>query len=234
MKYTQINNIILIGTSHIAQESVKNVAKVIKHFAKEHEVVVGVELDTHRFRSLVSKQQRNYFPSWQNVRMFGITGTLFALVAGYVSQKLGEHVGAQPGDDMRSAIFTAKKFDCTIALLDQPIQITLHRFSKAVTWREKLRFIADIFSGIFFPGRTLEKYGVEEFDLRKVPSEKIIKNMVAHVKNRYPYVYCVLIDERNRYMVRKIQKFQKNYPDKMLIAVVGAGHEEGMVRLLSP
>jgi pheromone shutdown protein TraB len=232
MKYTQIDNVILIGTSHIAKESVKNVAAVIKHFSKVGEVVVGVELDKYRFHALVRKEKRSYMPSWQNVRAFGVAGTLFAMLAGYVSHKLGEQVGAQPGDDMLSAIFTAKKLDLTIALLDQPVQITLRRFSQAITWTEKFRFVGDVLQGLFFPRRMLEKYGVEHFDLAKVPSKKIIAQLVSHVETRYPNVYGVLIGERNRFMVRKIKNFQRKYPDKMIIAVVGAGHEAGMERLL--
>jgi pheromone shutdown protein TraB len=232
MKYTKIDNVVLIGTSHIARESVKNVAAVIKHFAEEHSVVVGVELDKYRFRALLDNRRRSYMPTLQNVRMFGVTGTIFALLAGYVSDKLGKHVGAKPGDDMLSAIFTAKKLDLTIALVDQPVQITLRRFSQAITWREKGRFVWDIVQGLFFPRRVLKMYGVENFDLTKVPSDKIITQLIAHMQKRYPNVYRVLIDERNKYMVRKIRKFEKKYPDDLILAVIGAGHEEGMRVLL--
>lgn len=229
LKYVQIENVVLVGTSHIAQESVKNVAAVIEHFSP---CIVGVELDRQRFYALVEEHHLRYFPSFRNIRRFGIKGTLFALIASAVSEKLAKMVHARPGDDMRSALQTAKKHQLTVALLDQPIHTTLQRFSAAITWREKWHFVVDVLRGIFFPQRELRRYGLDQFDLRKVPSTEIIKQLLAHVKERYPNVYRVLIDERNRFMVRQIRKFQQKYPHQMIVAVIGAGHEEGMHALL--
>ncbi len=229
LKYTKIGSVVLVGTSHIARESVANVAGVIEHF---EDPIVGIELDRHRFRALVSSEKRRYMPTWQNIRHYGVTGTLFAVIAGYVSQKLGEHVGVQPGDDMLSAINTAKKHNLTIALLDQPINITLKRFSHTVTLREKFRFVTDIFQGIFLPRITLRKYGIEEFDLCKVPSSTIIMKLMDHLHTRYPNVYEVLINERNQYMVHRIRRFQQKYSTKIIVVIVGAGHEDGMKKLL--
>ncbi len=230
LKYAPLGNVVLVGTSHIASESVKNVAAVIDHFAP---CIVGIELDRQRFYGLLHEQRSTYFPTFQNVRRFGVKGTLFALIASAVSQKLAKMVRTRPGDDMRSALRAAKKHQLIVALLDQPIPITLHRFSAAITWEEKLHFLVDIFRGIFFPQRELRKYGFDQLDLRKVPSTEVIKKLLSHVKERYPNVYRVLIDERNRYMVRQIHKFQQKYPGQTIVAVVGAGHEEGMRQLLN-
>lgn len=229
LKYVQIGNVVLVGTSHIAQESVKNVAAVIEHFSP---CIVGIELDRQRFYALLEDHRQRYLPSFQNIRRFGIKGTLFALVASAVSEKLAKMVRARPGDDMRSALQAAKKHQLTIALLDQPLHITLHRFSAAITWKEKWHFLIDVLSGIFFPQRELRRYGLDQFDLRKVPSTEVIKQLLAHVKERYPNVYRVLIDERNRSMVRQIRKFQQKYPHQIILAVIGAGHEEGIKALL--
>lgn len=218
-----------MGTSHIAAESVRNVQIVIEQFAP---CIVGVELDKARFYSLIADQKRTTHISWYNIRTFGIKGFVFALIASAITEKLAKIVHAKPGDDMLSAIKTAKKHDLVIALLDQPIQVTLRRFSDELTWREKWHFFVDVFRGIFFPKKEMKRYGLEKFDLKKVPPETLIKKLLAEVKDRYPNVYKVLITERNAYMVRKIRKFQEKYPEKIIVAVVGAGHEEGMLKLL--
>lgn len=228
-KYTQIDFVVIVGTSHIAAESVKNVQTVIEQFAP---CIVGVELDKARFYSLIADQKRTTQFSWQNIRSFGIKGFLFALIASAVTEKLAKIVHAKPGDDMLSAIKTAKKQDLVIALLDQPVHITLRRFSDELTWREKWHFLIDILRGMFFPNREIKRYGLEKFDLKKVPPETLIKKLLAEVKGRYPNVYKVLITERNGYMVRKIRKFQEKYPNQIIVAVVGAGHEEGLLKLL--
>ncbi len=229
LKYMQMNNIVLVGTSHIAEESIKNVAAVIEQFQP---CVVGIELDKQRFYSLVYEKESSTGFSWQYVRRIGVKGYVFALVASTISKKLAKIVNTKPGDDMLSAIKTAKKHDLTIALLDQPINITLKRFSQTLTWREKWHFFVDIARGVLFPMREAKKYGLANIDLKKVPSETVIVKMLGFVKERYPNIYRVLIEERNIYMTRKIKQFQQKYPDKVIVAVVGAGHVEGMNELL--
>lgn len=230
LRYTKIEDVVIVGTSHIAAESVKNVAAVVEQFAP---CIVGVELDKARFYGLITDEKRTTQISWSNIRRFGIKGFLFALIASAVTEKLAKIVHAKPGADMLSAINRAKKHDLVIALLDQPIQITLRRFSDELTWTEKWHFCVDIMRGIFFPKREMKRYGLEKFDLKKVPPETLIKKLLAEVKGRYPNIYKVLITERNAYMVRKIRKFQEKYPNQTIVAVVGAGHEDGIVELLA-
>lgn len=232
LKYTQIGNIILVGTSHIAQESVKNVAAVVEHFHAVSPCVVGVELDKQRFYSLIKEQKKTTTVSFDNIRKFGMKGFLFAVIASAVTEKLAKLVHSKPGDDMLTAIKTAKKYDLTIALLDQPIHITLQRFSQKLSWKEKWNFCVDLLRGMFFPQQELKKYGLTTFDLRKVPPTVLIKKLLVHVKERYPNIYTVLITERNHFMVRKIKQFQQKYPQHCIIAVIGAGHEDGMRELL--
>ncbi len=232
LRYTQIGDIILVGTSHIAQESVKNVAAVIGHFHSKSKCIVGVELDKQRFYSLIADQRKATTFSFNNIRRFGMKGFLFAVIASTVTEKLAKIVHAKPGDDMLSAIKTAKKYDLTIALLDQPVQNTLHRFSKKLSWKEKWNFCVDLLQGLFFPQKELKKYELTVFDLHKVPPDELIKKLLTYVKKRYPNIYTVLITERNHFMIRKIRHFQQKYPEHCIIAVIGAGHEDGMKELL--
>ena len=232
LKFTQVGNVVLVGTSHIASESVKNVAAVIDHFALAGSCVVGVELDKQRFYSLVHEQKKTSSFSFENIRRFGFKGFVFALIASTVTERLAKMVGAKPGDDMLSALKTAKKHDFLIALVDQPIHITLRRFSQTLTWKEKWHFLVDIFFGIFFPKHEMKRYGFSSFDLTKVPPETLIKKLLLGVEQRYPNIYRVLITERNAFMVRKIRQFQEKYPDRVMIVVIGAGHEDGMKELL--
>ncbi len=229
-RYVQINSIVLVGTSHIAEESIKNVAEVIEQFKP---CIVGVELDKPRFYSLVHEKEQISSLSWQNIKAFGVKGYIFAVIASIISKKLAKIVGTKPGDDMLSAIKTAKKNGLTIALLDQPINITLKHFSHTLSWKEKLNFFVDIVRGIIFPQREAKRYGLKGFDMKKVPAEQVIVKMLEFVKHRYPNIYRVLIEERNIYMARKIRQFQQKYPDKVIVAVVGAGHIGGLNKLLS-
>ena len=66
-----------------------------------------------------------------------------------------------------------------------------------------------------------------------MPEKKLIRMMIGRVKERYPNIHKVLIEERNYYMARKLKKIMTNYPDEKILAVVGAGHAEDIIDILS-
>lgn len=212
-------NLTVIGTSHIAIESVKLVEKVI---LAEKPNIVALELDRLRFASLISKRKRRL--RLKDVKQLGLKGFLINLVGAWIEKKLGELVGTPPGSDMLKAAQTAKEIGADIALIDQDVRTTLRRLSKAVTWKEKLRFVWDIIKGFVF------RRPVVKFDLRKVPSEDIIEKLIGKVKKDYPSFYSVLIKERNDVMSKSLYKLMSL--NKTIVAIVGAGHEKDIIRLI--
>ena len=66
-----------------------------------------------------------------------------------VQQKLGKLVGVQPGSDMLTAVILARQYNSKLFLIDQEIELTLSKFSKQITVKEKFQFLKDIFSSIF-------------------------------------------------------------------------------------
>ena len=217
-KYT---NLVIIGSSHIAAESIKEVKKAVK---EENPDIIALELDKKRYYALLSKKKSKF--SFSDIRRVGLKGFIFAVIGAWAEKKLGEYVGISPGAEMITAIRLAKENKKQIAFIDQDIEITLRRFSDELTWKEKWSFVVDIIKAPF------EKKKIR-FDLRTVPSKKIIKELIEQVKHRYPNVYKVLIDERNKIMAANLSKLIASHPDKKIVAVVGAGHEEeimGMVK----
>lgn len=223
----QYKNITIIGTSHIAPSSIKEVKDFIENKKPD---IVAIELDRGRYNALTKKAERASFISL--VFRIGITGTLFAVIGAYVQNKLGKMIGVEPGADMLSAINAAKKQDIPIYLIDRNIEITLARFSQAFSWKEKFRIIADIFLAVFFKETQIKKYGLDKIDLSNVPSKQLISKMMLSIKKRYPSIYRVLIEERNEFMVKMLVSVSAKNPDKTILAVVGAGHEEGMMNIL--
>jgi len=171
-----MENLIIIGTSHIAKESIRKVKKTIKEFKPD---IVAVELDHRRLHALLQKKQRG--PSIYAIKTVGFQGFIFAVIGSWVSKKLGRMVGVNPGEDMKTAVMTAKKHNIQIALIDQDIEITLSRFSRFMTRQEKWQIAKDVFSGLFFPKREIKKYGLDKFDLNKIPGEELVR------QGRYSY-----------------------------------------------
>ncbi len=209
-------NLILIGTSHIAAQSIEEVEEVI---SKEKPDVVALELDQARFYGLVNGIKGDV--SLKDIRRIGFKGYVFAKVGQFAERKVGNMVGISPGDEMLKASKIAAKEGCRIALIDQRIDITLKRFSKEITWKEKFRFVSDIVKSIFSKKHRMK------FDLTKVPEKELIKKILDYTKDRYPNFYKVLVEERNVFMAEKL--FNLMQTQNKVVAVVGAGHEDGII-----
>jgi len=217
MKY---NNLTIIGTSHIAKQSLDEVEEAIE---KGKPDIIALELDRRRLYSLFKNPGKIRI---YDIKRVGIKGFIFSLIGAWAEKKLGKMVGVMPGSEMKKAVGLAKKNKIMIALIDQDIEITLKRFSKSLTWKERWNFFADIIKAIFVRKKVIE------FDLTKVPSKKIIKKLVSQVKKRYPNIYNVLIVERNHVMAENLRKIMEKYPDKKILAIIGAGHEEDILNLI--
>lgn len=207
---TIFKNLTIIGTSHIATESIKEVETQILNLKPE---VIALELDLLRFQKLTSKQQKKIHFSFRK-------GFLLNLIGAWIEKKLGEKVGTIPGEEMKTAINLAKKENIKISLIDQDIRITLQKLSKEFTFKEKLRFLKDILLGI------LSKQKIK-IDLTKVPDKKLIKKVITNIKKRYPSIYKVLVEERNEIMAKKLITLMQQY--KTVLAIVGAGHVDDLI-----
>ena len=224
MKY---KNLILIGTSHIARQSLREVAFAIE---KEKPDILALELDKRRFYALTHEVKRK--TRLLDIRKIGIKGFLFNVIGAWIEEKLGKLVGVKPGSEMLTAIKLAKKNKIKIALIDQDIELTLKRISAALTWKERFNFVIDLIKGLIFRKSEMKKLGIKQLDLTEVPSKTLIKKLTKIMKKRYPGLYLVLVEERNKVMATNLKNLMENNPDKKIIAIIGAGHEEEILNLI--
>lgn len=245
MKY---KNLTIIGTSHIAKESVNEIQETIKKIRPD---LIAVELDKQRLNTLMMEakygvRKKEKGMTLRIIKSIGLKGYLFSLIGAWAQKKLGKIVNIQPGADMLEAVKIAKKENIPVALIDRDIQITLKRFSKYLTWKEKFTFITEIITQVLFRKKQIP------FDIRKVPSKKIIKQLLDEVKIKYPNVHRTLISERNEVMAKRLynlmnrkvktkedmetekkgQEIISKEHNAIIVAVVGAGHEEEIIRLI--
>lgn len=217
----KIHNIHLIGTSHIARQSLEDVERTINKVIPK---IVAVELDKGRAIALMKGEKSKLRVS--DIKRIGVKGFLFAWFGAWAERKLGDLVGMKPGDEMLHAIRLAKVHKARVALIDQEISITLRRFSNTLTWKEKARIAADIFKSAI-----LRRPGIA-FDLRTVPDKKMIKKLTDEVKVRYPNIYKVLIDERNIVMAHRLVALSRSHPEEEIVAVMGAGHVDEVAKMI--
>jgi pheromone shutdown-related protein TraB len=220
----KFQNLVLIGTSHIAKESV---ADIKASFSETNPDIIAIELDKRRLHVLLHPEKYQDKIKFRDIFKIGFKGFLFSMVGHWVEKKLGESVGTKPGVDMLTAVELARDSGKQIALIDQDIEITLKRLSKAFSWREKWQVVVDLFNGF-----VLKKKEIEGFDLNKVPSKKMVSKMISVVKKKYPRLFHVLVTERNEVMAKRLMIIMKRNPDKKIMAVVGAGHEEDIIGII--
>lgn len=214
-------NLVLLGTSHIARQSLNDVKKHIKESKPD---IIAIELDRKRMHALMSKTPKKI--QLKSIRQVGLKGFLFLLFGAWAEKKLGKLVGVAPGSEMKEAIRIARKEKIELALVDQDIEITLQRLSKSLTWKEKRNFLADIFKSVFSRKNEIE------FDLAAVPNKKIIKQLTSKLKERYPNLYKVLIEERNNAIAKNIKNLADCNPGKKILVILGAGHIDDVLELI--
>lgn len=256
-----LENIKLIGTNHIAQDSLEVIKKEFLSFRPD---IIAVELDVRRLEALLTQEQEAQEAKLQPqikkkkkerskidfsiIRRVGVQGFLFLLFGKWLQGKMGKMVGMQPGKEMLYGVQLAKNNNLTLSLIDRFLEKTIRRLFKQLTWKERFRFIGEIFRAPFVKNSAEMKaikraWGAKivnsssgpsklKINLAQIPSQDAIISMMTILRKQYPTFYNVLVDERNHYMARQLALLTKKHPEKKIMAVVGAGHLPGIQELL--
>lgn len=221
-----IDNIILLGTSHVSRQSAREIKETIEKYKPE---VVAIELDINRLKTLLSsKNQKKKSSTYKTIKQVGVGGYLFAQIASFVQQKVGQSLNIDPGVDMKQAYTIARDKKIITALIDIDIKETLKKISKISTFR-KLK----LFSNLFLKSFKKEYRNKLNFDVKKgVPNEKFIDTALDILKKEVPDMYQILIEDRNKYMANKLLELKSNH-EGYILAVVGAGHIKGMEEIIN-
>ncbi len=208
--------IILVPTSHVAEESIRKIKEVIE---KAKPDCVAVELDENRYQALKSKQQ-------SSPRSLGLSTYLIFVLLKKLQKKVGDIVGVMPGSDMLTAVEFAKEKNIPVYFIDQDIQTTMFKI-KTLKKSEKLKLIKYALTASFYIYTGKGKG--EKIDLTKVPQEEVIEQAMDVFKKTFPQLYKILVEDRNRHMAAQLKELSRIH--KKIVAVVGAGHRKGMKQI---
>jgi len=210
-------SIILIPTSHIAEESIQKIKEVIEKVRPD---CVAVELDEKRYIALKSEQ------SGSSMKSLGLSTFLIFTILKKLQSKVGDIVGVMPGSDMLTAVDFAKEKNILVYFIDQDIQKTLYEIKKLKT-KEKIKLIKYALAATFY---IYTGQGKKKIDLSKVPPEELIEQAMETFKITFPQLYKIIVEDRNQHMATNLRKLSENH--KIVVAVVGAGHRKGIKTLL--
>jgi pheromone shutdown-related protein TraB len=212
--------VILVGTAHISKESIKLVEDTIE---KEEPDIIGVELDKERLGQLLSGKK------WQETNIVEIIQSgktylfLLNLLLSNMQRQIGSNVGVAPGAEMMAALKKAQGTQTPVQMLDRDVRVTLKRAFSEMGIIEKIKLGGSIIGGFFGAG---EKITVEKIE--ELKKEDLINNLMKELGKQFPSIKKVLVDERDAYIAEMI----RISPGKKIVAVVGAGHIEGIVECL--
>ena len=187
--------------------------------------IVAVELDPARYKVLTGEREWKDLPI---TRIISGTNPYFFIAQAFLSamqRRIGMEQGVEPGAEMLAAVEVAAEEDLKVLLADRDIGITLKRAWKKMSLREKLRLTWNLLAAI--TGVYEEEMG--EIDIDTLMQEDMISMMVDELSELVPSVADVLIYERDTFIAKKILQASK---DGKVLAVVGAGHLNGLVSKL--
>jgi pheromone shutdown-related protein TraB len=210
---------VLVGTAHISRESVELVRRVIEAEAPDR---VCLELDAQRYEALSQEQRWEELDLRQVVRSRQLATLMANLILASYQKRLGLKLGVTPGSELLEAGRTAEQLGIPIALCDRDIRVTLRR-----AWNS-LSFFRKVMLATTFVASAFDSPELDEEELRRIRQKDVLSELMAELGEAMPVLKRVLIDERDAYLAQKIREAE----GRRIVAVVGAGHVEGMLSAL--
>lgn len=210
-------DVTILGTAHVSDESVKEVRRLSGAIKPD---TICVELCSSRVKSIQDPEyfkKLDVFKVFKERKMFLL---LSSLILSSFQKKLG-HGEVRPGDELRAGMDEGKSLGARVIPIDREIQTTLKRAWGSVGGFSKMYLLSALISSLFV------KEDVTQEKIEEMKSEDVLNDLFSQIPSRYNVVKQVIIDERDRYLAQNIRNASKD--SKKLLAVVGAGHLNGIM-----
>ena len=212
-------NLRLLGTAHVATASVEAVKQNIEEWKPD---IVAVELCKSRFEALTQDRRLDKEGLLKVIKEGKAPMVLLQSLLAAEQRKLGIDEGQQPGAELLAAVEAAQEYDLDVKLVDRDIQTTLRRAWKKMGFKEKFGLMWALLS---------EEDTDEELELEDMLADKdLLTSLMEELREVSPGAGEVLIDERDEFIARKISGIRS---DGKVLAVLGAGHLDGVSKLLA-
>lgn len=212
-------NIYLIGTAHVSPESVELVKRAAEELKPNS---ICIELDDARYKNMKNPKK------WEDTDLIKVIKTkrvgflLAQLILGSYQKKIAGNFNSQVGGEMLAGMDCAEKYGANLVLADRDLQVTFMRiWRKMGFWRKLKLIISLIFS---FGGDEGEEISEEE--LKELMQKDLLDSALSELKQEYPEIGEILINERDTYLAYKI----KEAPGNTVLAVLGAAHVPGIMK----
>ncbi len=211
---------IIVGTAHISQESTDLVRRVIE---QERPDVVCVELDEQRYQTLANQRKWESLDLRQVIRQKQMMTLIINLMLSSYQKRLGQKLGVAPGTELLEATKVAQELGIPVELVDRDVRITLRRAWNSMSFWEKSKLLSAGLAGM------IEGQEITEEQLAELRQTDVLTELMQELGRFMPKLKTVLIDERDTYITQKTLAAE----GQKVVAVVGAGHMQGIRQLLA-
>ena len=208
------DNLRLLGTAHISKASADAARREVAEYEPD---IVAIELCKSRLDALTRPDRFDNETLGKVLREGKAPLVLFQSMLAVEQRRMGLAEGEKPGTDLLAAIQAAAEAQKEVALVDRDIQTTLRRAWRRMRFREKWR----VMSALLFQDEEEEEVNVDEL----LENTDLITELMGELRDVAPAAGEVLIDERDEFLAGSIQQLR---PEGKILAVIGAGHLEGV------
>lgn len=211
--------IILIGTAHISQESIREVEEVIREVRPD---TVCVELCASRYEAIRNKDQWKKMDIVKVVKSGKAPLLMGQLILSAFQRKMGDQLGVTPGAEMVAALKLSEEVEAETVLADRDVATTLKRAWGNLSFWEKIKLITQGFFSIF------DNPEITEEEVENLKQTDMLTEAIDTMAKEIPGIKTSLVDERDQYLSTKIAEAD----GETIVAIVGAAHMPGILRNL--
>ena len=212
----------LLGTAHVSPESVRAVEDAVASGAYD---AVAVELEPQRAQALTDPDALARLDLVQVIRS-GRTALFAAnLALSAYQRRLAEQLGIEPGAELKRAVLDARARDLPVHLIDRDVGTTFKRASDRLGWWQRAKLGAGLVTTLFADEE------IEASEIERLKEGDVLESTFSEFASGSPALYETVIAERDRYMAARLRETAGDARE--VLAVVGAGHLQGLARHLS-
>ncbi len=212
------DNLRLIGTAHVSSKSVETVKAQILEYSPD---VVAVELCDSRLSNLREPETLDSEDLLKIIKEGKSAMILLQTALAVQQRKLGLSTGEKPGAELLAAVEGAEESQIPYETIDRDVVVTLKRAWRKMGIMEKWRVV----NTLLFDDEE-EEVSIEEV----LGDSDMMSKLMEEARGVAPNAGEVLIDERDTFLAARIQQIRGR---GKVLAVVGAGHLEGIVENLN-
>jgi pheromone shutdown protein TraB len=213
-----LERIVFVSVIHTDLESVNKARRVVRETRPE---VVAVELDYDRYNQLMNHPEHGEI---QDPSSGDMAQDLMQQLA-ILESSLGDITGSNVGDEMMAAIEEGRAIGAKIALVDRPISATVQAMMQV-----PVEEIYKLTSMLPDATKDIEEGGASDL-LSMLKEDGAVDDIVSQFKSEFPGLTHVLIEQRDQYVAEALH-FILNDVQGKIVAVLGAGHIQGVINAL--